>query len=81
MASRMMWQPGRERIDAANMTAFMQAATDRWGTNFSDYAGLHAWSVNEPEKFWTTIWEFCDVVGEPGGRVVVDREKMPGARF
>ena len=81
MASRMMWQPGRERIDAANMTAFMQAATDRWGTNFSDYAGLHAWSVNEPEKFWTTIWEFCDVVGEPGGRVVADREKMPGARF
>ena len=81
MASRMMWQPGRERIDASNMTAFMQAATDRWGTNFSDYASLHAWSVNEPEKFWTTIWDFCDVIGEPGGRVVVDREKMPGARF
>ena len=81
MASRMMWQPGRERIDASNMTAFMQAVTDRWGTNFSDYAGLHAWSVNEPEKFWTTIWDFCDVIGEPGGRVVVDRERMPGARF
>ncbi|MYF85720.1 MAG: AMP-binding protein, partial [Rhodospirillaceae bacterium] len=81
MASRMMWQPGRERIDASNMTAFMQAATDRWGTNFSDYAGLHAWSVNEPEKFWTTNWDFSDVIGESGGRVVVDREKMPGARF
>ena len=81
MASRIMWQPSQDRIDAANMTAFMQAATDRWGTNFSDYASLHAWSVNEPEKFWTTIWDFCDVIGEPGGRVVVDREKMPGARF
>ena len=81
MASRIMWQPSQDRIDAANMTAFMQAATDRWGTNFSDYASLHAWSVNEPEKFWTTIWDFCDVIGEPGGRVVVDRGKMPGARF
>ena len=81
MASRIMWQPSRERIDASNMTAFMQAATDRWGTNFSDYAGLHAWSVNEPEKFWATLWDFCEIVGEPGGRVVVDREKMPGARF
>ncbi len=81
MASQMMWQPSRERIDASNMAAFMQAATDRWGTNFSGYAGLHAWSVNEPEKFWTTIWDFCEIVGEPGGRVVIDRGKMPGARF
>ena len=81
MASQMMWQPSRERVDASNLMAFMQAATDRWGTNFSDYAGLHAWSVNEPEKFWPTLWDFCEVIGEPGGRVVVDREKMPGARF
>lgn len=81
MASQPMWQPSQERIDAANLTAFMQAATARWGTNFSDYAGLHAWSVNEPEKFWQTLWDFCDVVGEPGDMVVQDKEKMPGARY
>ena len=81
MASRMMWQPSQDRIDASNLKAFMQAATDRWGTNFSDYAALHAWSVNEPEKFWTGLWDFCAVIGEPGGRVVVDGDRMPGARF
>ena len=81
MASQMMWQPSRSRIDASNMMAFMQAATDRWGTNFSDYTSLHAWSVNAPEQFWTTLWDFCETIGEPGERVAVDREKMPGARF
>jgi len=81
MASQPMWQPSQERIDAANLTAFTQAATARWGTNFSDYAGAHEWSVNEPEKFWQTLWEFCEVVGEPGDLVVRDKEKMPGARY
>ena len=31
---------------------------------------LHQWSVKSPEEFWSSIWEFCGMVGERGDRVV-----------
>ena len=31
-----------------------------------DYEQLHCWSVDEPEAFWRKIWQFCEVIGEPG---------------
>ena len=46
-----------------------------------DYAELYAWSIREPEAFWQAVWSFCDVVGDPGERVVVDKDRMPGARW
>ena len=39
-------------------------------------------SVEEPEAFWTQLWDFCGVKAEARGeRVIVDRTKMPGASF
>ncbi|MDP2824096.1 MAG: acetoacetate--CoA ligase, partial [Sulfuritalea sp.] len=41
----------------------------------------HAWSIEHPEEFWVSVWEFGEVRGEMGATVVVDREKMPGAQW
>ena len=46
-----------------------------------DYASLWAWSNREPENFWRLLWDFCEIVGEPGERTLVDGDRMPGARF
>lgn len=79
--SQVLWRPSAERVERANMTAFMRAAEARWGRHFPDYASLHRWSVERPEEFWTSIWQFGEVRGEPGTRVLVDGQKMPGARW
>jgi len=78
------WQPSPERIAASAMSAFMKAQTARWGRTFSDYAALHAWSVEHPEQFWSSLWDFAGVIGErggPGDTVLVDGDRMPGARW
>ncbi|MBI3516569.1 MAG: acetoacetate--CoA ligase, partial [Proteobacteria bacterium] len=71
-----LWQPSAERIKAANLTRFIQACGQK------DYAGLYAWSVAEPVKFWQKIWEFCGVIGDMGAPPYLkDADKMPGAQF
>ena len=45
------------------------------------YRGLHAWSLTHREAFWSRLWDFCEIIGEKGTRVLVDGEKMPGARW
>ena len=36
---------------------------------------------DEREAFWSLIWDYCGVVGDKGERVLVDGDRMPGARF
>ena len=80
-----LWTPSPERIAAASVTAFRLAAERRWGVALPDYEALHAWSVAQPEPFWTSVWEGDGVgggvIGSRGERVLVDGHRMPGAKW
>jgi acetoacetyl-CoA synthetase len=75
-----LWQPSAQRIAEANLTAFMAAASERWKRALPDFGVTHRWSVEHPEEFWASVWQFCQVIGEPGERVV-EGDSMPGARW
>ncbi|PSJ61584.1 acetoacetate--CoA ligase [Pseudaminobacter soli (ex Li et al. 2025)] len=77
----LLWTPSKERVAAAPLTAFMAEASRQTGREFSRYAELHAWSIEDREGFWNLVWDFCGIVGDKGGRVLADGDKMPGAQF
>ena len=70
-----LWQPDPARKAETRMAALMQAQGK------ASYDELWQWSVSEPAAFWSTVWDFCGAVGEKGRQILVDREKMPGARW
>jgi len=77
-----LWQPSRERVLAANLTAFAREAEADAGRALSDYAAIHRFSVEQPEAFWRRVWRFCGIAGEGGdGPVLRDAQRMPGARW
>ena len=76
-----LWTPTPERVASSQMTAFREHANARWGLDLPDYDALHAWSVAQPEQFWTSIWSFGEVIGEPGDTVLEHGDRMPGARW
>jgi len=77
-----LWQPSADEIAAANLTRFMKDAGARWRRRLPDFAELYRWSVEHREEFWRSVWDFCGVVAETAGeRVLVDGDKMPGAKF
>ena len=77
-----LWKPILERQREANLTNFVQqnAATGNYGATFA-YGALHRWSLEHPQDFWSAVWDFCAVIGEKGERILVDGDKMPGARW
>ncbi|MGE0502834.1 MAG: acetoacetate--CoA ligase [Rhizobiaceae bacterium] len=81
MTDTPLWKPSPERIGNAPLTHFMRAAEKLGGKRLADYAALHRWSVDDQEAFWSLVWDHCGVIGEKGGRVLVDGERMPGASF
>ena len=76
-----LWTPSAERIASAPLTAFKALASVRAGRPFATYAELHRWSIDDREGFWDLLWDFCGVIGDKGERLLVDGDRMPGARF
>ena len=76
MTDSPLWTPDEVRIVSSNLWRFMQ---QRELKSFSDVLGF---SVQQPETFWADLWSFCGVKAETRGeRVLIDGDKMPGARF
>ncbi|MBS3648443.1 acetoacetate--CoA ligase [Pseudaminobacter sp. 19-2017] len=76
-----LWTPDAERIARAPVTAFRRRAEQKAGRSLPSYADLHRWSIEDREAFWSLLWDFCEVRGEKGARVLVDGDRMPGASF
>jgi acetoacetyl-CoA synthetase len=76
-----LWIPSKERVEAATLTRFMALASEISGRKLDDYRALQEWSVEDREGFWSLVWEFCNVIGDRGERLLEDGARMPGARF
>ncbi len=70
-----LWQPNPKTVGATRMAQFMRAE------GYESYADLWQWSVDMPEVFWSALWNYCGVVGEKGTKILVDRDRMPGASW
>ena len=76
-----LWTPSPEAVKKSAMNEFMAQASRRAGRELADYEALHAWSVDDREAFWPLVWDYCGIVGEQGGRVLLNGDRMPGAQF
>jgi acetoacetyl-CoA synthetase len=77
-----LWTPEPARVAASRLTRFAAVAGARHGLDLGDYETLHRWSVERPADFWSTWWDEAGVVASvKGDRVLVDGDRMPGARW
>ncbi len=82
MSNQPLWQPSAARITAANMSAFMRDVNVRWEKNIFEYDALYQWSIRCLEHFWTSVWDFCEIISaRRGERVLIGGDKMPGAQW
>ncbi len=76
-----LWTPSEDFKNAQPLSRFMTWLSEREGTPFPDVDALHVWSVENRDKFWSAIWDFCGVEGEKGEHALIDDGRMLEARF
>ncbi|MBT6139019.1 MAG: acetoacetate--CoA ligase [Rhodospirillaceae bacterium] len=76
-----LWEPSAERIAAATVSRFIEHVNAKHGAGAEDFESLYDWSVTAPETFWSALWDFSEVIGEKGARVLIDGDRMPGAKY
>lgn len=62
---------------ATQIDAFSRLVTQRFGVEIGNYADLHAFSVEQPERFWALVWEFFGVVASTPYDMVLVERPMP----
>jgi acetoacetyl-CoA synthetase len=79
---RPLWRPSPDRIAAGNLARFSAEAEKRWNKRFPGMAELHRWSIDSPEEFWLSVWDWGGVISQTQGAAILrDGGKMPGAQF
>lgn len=77
----LLWEPSAEVVEGANLTHYMRWLAKVRGVPFSTYQQLWTWSVEEIEAFWESLWEYFGLRYSQKWTQVLERRKMPGARW
>ncbi len=77
-----LWLPSERTIEEAQVTQFARQLVRKHRLELNTYPDFHRWTVDNPELFWSEVWDWCGVVASrKGATVLVDGDKMPGARW
>ncbi|WP_453991316.1 acetoacetate--CoA ligase [Bacillus nitroreducens] len=67
LESNILWEPSETWVSQSNLMNFSQKV----GFPLLPYERFHRWSVAEPENFWSAVWDFANVVGEKGTKIMI----------
>ena len=77
-----LWQPSERAIEEAQITQFARQIVRKRRLELNSYPEFYRWTVDNPEEFWSDLWDFCGVIASRrGSSVLVDGDKMPGAHW
>jgi acetoacetyl-CoA synthetase len=67
-----LWKPSVERIKNSLLTKYQKYLHELYGLSFGVYSNLQDWSIQNPEQFWLSVWDFCQIKGEMNAHSLVD---------
>jgi len=80
--AKLLWKPSEERIRSTNMYRFMNFVNEKFSQDFTEYASLYQWSIDNISDFWAATWAFVGIkASTPYDQVIDDIAKMPGAKW
>jgi acetoacetyl-CoA synthetase len=78
---RVLWTPSPERTAGSALRAYLDWLEVREGRRFADHEQFWAWSVEELERFWTSIWDYFEVASSAPYECVLTDGQMPDVRW
>jgi acetoacetyl-CoA synthetase len=81
MMGDLLWTPPADIRERSRIGDFIRFVQRTRGLEFADYDQLWRWSVEDLAGFWSTVWEYFDVISYTPPRSVLNQTTMPGVRW
>ena len=82
MNPKPLWSPTPQAIENSGLTTWARWLRDRGtGPGSEEYGELWAWSTEQPEEFWQSIWDYFEILHDGDFAQVLGNRGMPGAKW
>ena len=72
-----IWTPSASYQADTNLTHYLQWLKETKQLDFTDYHSLWRWSVQELSDFWSSLWEYFNIISEGAYDHVLQGDHMP----
>lgn len=79
--SKLLWSPNPETKPETLIWQFAETVSKSQALDISDYDDLWDWSVSKKSEFWSSVWDFCNVIGDKGATVLKNEADVKNAQF
>ncbi|MBN9099751.1 MAG: acetoacetate--CoA ligase [Pseudonocardia sp.] len=76
-----VWTPTADRIEHSALRDYLNWLEKREGCSFPDHDALHAWSVEDLDRFWVSLVDYYQVEFSTPWRHVRTSDPMPRTRW
>lgn len=82
-----LWSLAADEKPKTAMWRFARSTADKHKVAPDNYAEFHSWSVNSPNEFYNSLWDFLGIIGDKAeaafvaGKDIRDAQFFPGARL
>ncbi|WP_176590571.1 acetoacetate--CoA ligase [Sphingobium sp. EM0848] len=76
----LLWRPSQDFASGSNLAQYMEWLRPR-GHDFTDYPALWRWSVDEPDAFWASLWDYFQIWSDRPYEEVCTKGAMIDARW
>ena len=73
-----LWKPSDELIQNSNLERFSKEIKINTNRNFEK---LWKWSVENPNTFWSKVWDFTKIVGSKGNEIIKKNKIFNKTKF
>ncbi|MEV0002350.1 acetoacetate--CoA ligase [Micromonospora sp. NPDC050980] len=76
-----LWTPPADVRERSRIGAYLRWLAEHRGLEFADYDALWQWSVTDLDGFWSSIWDYFQVLAHTPPTATLAGRSMPGARW
>jgi acetoacetyl-CoA synthetase len=76
-----LWEPAADARQTSRIGDYLAWLERERGLSFADYPALWEWSVTDLPAFWSSIWDYFEVLAHDPPTAVLAGAEMPGATW
>jgi len=82
MSNSYLWQANNQQIEKSNLYQYVQYLNSKQIFNKTKkYSDVWKWSVENPTIFWSTFWDFANIIGDKGKEVIANKQLFYERQF